>query len=89
MCELITVISLDTPQGVVFIASVYLPLTTRSAYGEEDLLERLRKVLYNFKHVRRAERIIVGGDLNAKSEVWGSTNEDRRAATIVVPLEEF
>lgn len=88
-CELITVAEIITQEGSIFVVSVYFPPVTRCPYREDDLFERLGEVLRNLKDAREVDRIIIGGDFNAKCTTWGGDTEDRRGIRLAELFETY
>lgn len=82
-CELVTVAEIVSNIGAIYAISVYLP-PTKNDYGEDELFRRLENAI---DQVPDNAKLIIGGDFNAKSPVWGSATEDRRGTRLTEVLE--
>lgn len=86
-CELLTVAEINTGLGNFHAVSGYFPPITRPRYEEDELFARLCRALEEL--TRLGTRIVIGGDFNAKSTVWGGAVEDARGERLAEVFNRF
>ena len=77
----LTTAQLLTPSGSLFMVSAYLP-PHENNITTENFIQTLQNVIDN---INRNQPVIIAGDLNAKSPLWGSPYGDNRGEL----FEEF